>query len=85
MGGGEPDEGSEAGDLSETLKYEDPADAIGSGVNGLVDEGWCPPEVAEVADGDILRVWALRIELWDELAFNGMKIGMAKVSIREGV
>lgn len=85
LGGGELDEGSEVGDFFEMFKYEDLVDVIGLGVNGLVDEGWCLLEVVEVVDGDIFRVWVFRIEFWDEFVFNGMKIGMVKVLICEGV
>ena len=64
LGTCEPHEDTQRGYLGETFGDEDPADCWGAGVDGLVDEGWCPPEVAEVLDCDVLRIWTGGIEVW---------------------
>ena len=65
LGGGEPDKYTEAGSFREALCDEWPADGRGAGIDGLVDQGGRPPEVGEVAEGDVSWVWAGGIELWD--------------------
>ena len=41
---------------------EGPSDVGGAGVDGLVDEGGGPPEVAEVCEGDVVGVEAGFVE-----------------------
>jgi len=36
----------------------------GAGVDGLVDEGGGPPEVGEVAEGNVAGIWACGVDLW---------------------
>lgn len=64
LGAGEPDEDAEAGTFGEAFGYEGPADGGGAWVDWLVNQRGGPPEVGEVADGDVLGVGALGVEFW---------------------
>lgn len=64
LGAGEPDEDAEAGAFGDAFGDKGPADGGGARVDGLVDQGGGPPEVGEVADGDVLGIWALGVEFW---------------------
>ena len=66
---GDPDEDGEAEDFGEALEDEGPADTGGAGIDGLVDEGWRPPEVGEVREGDIFGVGTLGVDVWEHV-FN---------------
>ena len=63
LGGSEPDDYAEGGHFGQTLENEVFADFVCAWVDGLVDEGWCPPEVGEVLQRDVLRVGAELVEL----------------------
>lgn len=51
----------------------------------MVDEGRGPPEVGEVADGDVAGVGALGVELWQGGGAVGVEVGVAEVAVGEGV
>ena len=84
---GEPDEDAEANDLADALGYKDPPDLVVARVRGLVDEGGGPPEVDEVVEGDVARVWAFLVDFREGVDFvlDGVEVGVAEVAVREGV
>lgn len=62
LGAGDPHDDAQAEDLQQVTEDEAPADVRGPWVDGLVDERWCPPEVAHVLEVDVLGVWAGLVE-----------------------
>ena len=40
-----PDENAKTGDFGKALGNEGPTDGRRPGINGLIDQCWCPPEV----------------------------------------
>ena len=82
---GQPDEDGEADNFEGSFQHEDDADVAGAGVDGLVDQGGGPPEVGEVLKGDVLRVGALQVHLWQEAWGCWVEHGVAKVAVREGI
>ena len=64
MRGCKPDEHAEPSSFGQAFEDEEPADVGGAGIDGLVDKGGSPPEVGEVAEGDIAGVWACGIDVW---------------------
>lgn len=87
LGAAEPDEDAQARGLAEPLQDEHPADLFGPWVDGLVDQRRRPPEVGQVAHGDVLGVRARRVDLGQrgELALDGVEVRVPQVSVREGV
>lgn len=83
----DPDEDAQPEDLGESLGDEGPTDAWGAGVYGLVNEGWRPPEIAEVREGDILRIRALRVDVWQGVfdALGGVQVGVPQIAVCEGI
>lgn len=82
---GEPDEHAEAEAFGDAFDDEEPADGGGSRVYRLVDEGGGPPEVGEVADGDVAGVGAMGVDLWEGGGCLGEEVGVAEIAIGEGV
>ena len=62
----EPDKYAKARRFGEPLCDKWPADGRGAGIDGLVDQGRRPPEVREIAEGDIFGIRAGKVELGDE-------------------
>ena len=87
MRGRYPHECIEAKYFSHTLCHEDPADGFGARVDGLVDQGWCPPEVAKIAEGDVPRIRTESVDIGDFVffAFGGVEVGMSEVAVGESV
>lgn len=78
----EPHCRAESNDFAHTLEEKLRAEGCAPGVDGLVDEGRRPPEVAEVLESDVLRVGAGGVDFWDGVAFE---VGVAEVAVGEGV
>ena len=57
LGGGNPDDNAETGELGQALEDKAPAYLIGPGIYGLVDKSRGPPKITEVLHVDILWVW----------------------------
>lgn len=85
LGTGDPHDDAEAEDLQQVAEDEAPADVRGSWVHGLVDERWCPPEVAHVLEVDVLGVWARLVERRQWLRLPRVQVCMSQVAVREGV
>lgn len=87
LGGGEPDEEAEADAFADAFCYEGPADGGGARVDGLVDQSGGPPEVGEVADGDVLWVGALGVEFWylGRGRMMRVEVGVAEIAVGEGI
>jgi hypothetical protein len=83
----EPDEDAQAKRLSQALGDKDPADPLRARIYRLVDERRRPPEVDEVAHGDVLRVRTGRVQRRQglQLAGDRMQVRMAQIAVGEGV
>ena len=85
LGGGNPDDDAEAGELCQALEEKTQSDFVGARVDRLIDEGGCPPEVAQVLHVDVLRVGARLVKLRERKGLLGMQVGMAEIAVGEGV
>lgn len=83
----EPDEHAETDYLSTPLGHERPPDFRSARVHGLVDQRGSPPEVAEVAHGDVLRIGTLRVQFRQgvELSASRVQVRVPQVAVGEGV
>ena len=53
-----PHKDAEEEDFESAFGDVGPSYSFCAWVDGLVDEGWGPPEVAEVVECDVFRIWA---------------------------
>ena len=58
------------------MEYESPPDVRGARVDGLVDERWCPPEVAHILEVDVLGIG---------FGLLGVQVGVSQVAVGESV
>jgi hypothetical protein len=78
----EPDCNRKSDSFSNSLKEEVPSKLGRTRVDGLIDQGWSPPEVAEVGEGDVFWVSARPID------FGGgstLEKCVSEVSTGEGI
>ena len=81
----EPDEYTETESFGEALGNKRPTNSRGTRINRLIDQGWGPPEIGQIAEGDVPWIRTCRVQFWNGGRVFRFQKSMAEVTVGKSV